>query len=145
MRARAAADLLALPVRDGDIELGRPVDVLVDLDAGRALGLEVRCRDETRRFLPLGAARIGADAVEVGSALTLLDDLAFYRARASSVRSLRGTAVRRAGQTIGSLEDLLVTADGALDALLVRMRSRVVRVPFAQDVRLDRERKISAA
>lgn len=145
MRARSATELLALPVRHQDIELGRPVDVLLDVGARRALGLEVRCRDDVHRFLPLGAARIQAEAVAITSPLILLDDLAFYRARASSLRSLRGTAVRRAGRHVGVLDDVLVGAGGTVEGLCVETARGAVRLEPAADVELDAERSASAA
>ncbi len=72
--SRAAEALLGLPVRVHGIELGRPVDVVLDLESRRAIGLEVRCPDDARRFLPLAAARLREDEVAVGSALLLLDE-----------------------------------------------------------------------
>jgi hypothetical protein len=145
MGARTATDLLALRIRHLDVELGRPVDVLLDLGARRALGLEVRCRDEAHRFLPLAAARIDGDAVALRSPLLLLDDLAFYRARGSSLRSLRGTGVGRAGRRVGVLDDVLIAEDGALDALLVETGAGVRKMPFAGDVELEAEPRASAA
>ncbi len=145
MRARAATDLLALPVRDRDIELGRPVDLLLEVGARRALGLEVRCRDDVHRFLPLAAAGIQRDAISVGSSLVLLDDLAFYRARGVSLRSLRGTPVRRAGTYVGTLEDVLLGEGGAVQALRLGTGAGAVHVPLASDVELDAGRSVSAA
>jgi hypothetical protein len=75
----------------GGIEVGRVVDVILEADADRPLGLDVLCRDGENRFLPMAAAAsIGAD-VEIESPLTLLEraELDFYRARG---RSLRGGA-----------------------------------------------------
>ena len=51
-----AGELLRLPVRTNGIEIGRPVDVIVDPARNRALGFDVLCRDESHRFLPLSAA-----------------------------------------------------------------------------------------
>ena len=45
MGLRSAGQLLALPVAHQGIDLGRAVDVLLDLDAGRALGREILCGD----------------------------------------------------------------------------------------------------
>jgi hypothetical protein len=77
MRSRASGDLLSLPIRVHGIELGRPVDLIFELDAMRLLGLEVRCPDDTHRFLPLAGARIGEAEIAIGSALLLLDELPF--------------------------------------------------------------------
>jgi hypothetical protein len=73
----------------GGIELGRVVDVILELDAERPLGLDVLCGDGERRFLPMAAVgRLGSD-IEVESSLTLLEpaELAFYRARGRSFRA----------------------------------------------------------
>ena len=77
------SSLLALPVRLHGIQLGRPVDVLVDARGERVVGLEVLCGDGARRFLPFTVARIRPDEIAVESALMLLDerDLEYYRAR----------------------------------------------------------------
>jgi hypothetical protein len=95
MRGRTAETLLHLPVRVRGIHLGWPVDVILDADGRRAIGLDVLCADETHRFLALAAAEVHVDEISVGSALTLLTDveLAFYRARGST---LRGRGLRDA-------------------------------------------------
>jgi hypothetical protein len=94
MDAVSAERLLRLPVCVRGIELGRAVDVFVDAEASRALGLDVLCRDGSRRFLPLAAARVGSAAVEVDSPHVLLDldQISFYRERAVSLNALRATA-----------------------------------------------------
>lgn len=81
MRGRAAAELLSLPVRLHGIQLGTPVDALLDTRADRLLGFEVLCGDGARRFLPFAVARVRADEIALESALTLIDerDLAYYR------------------------------------------------------------------
>jgi hypothetical protein len=145
MGVRHVGELLALPVRHNGIDLGRAVDVLLDLGARRALGLEVRCRDEVLRFLPLGAARHAVDAMEVGSPLALFDDVAFYRARGRSFRTLRGTAVSRGARGVGTLLDVAVGADGTLEALVVGTAAGRISLPYGQDVELAVERKASAA
>jgi hypothetical protein len=90
-RGFTAEALLKLPVKVRGIQLGWPVDVILDGDASRALGLDVLCGDDTHRFLALAAADVRADVIEVGSALTLLTDveLEFYRSRGSTLRELR--------------------------------------------------------
>jgi hypothetical protein len=77
------SELLGLPVRMNGIQLGRPVDVLLDLGGDRAVGFELLCGDGARRFLPFAVADIRTDQIAVGSALMLLDerDLDFYRER----------------------------------------------------------------
>jgi hypothetical protein len=81
MRGRAASKLLSLPVRMHGIQLGRPVDVLLDEHADRLLGFELICGDGARRFLPWAVATLQAAEIEIGSALALIDerDLDFYR------------------------------------------------------------------
>jgi hypothetical protein len=80
---RRARDVLSLPVRLHGIQLGRPVDALVDESADRLLGFEVICGDESRRFLPFAVVELRADEIALESALTLIDerDLDFYRRR----------------------------------------------------------------
>jgi len=90
MRGRAAAELLSLPVRMHGIQLGVPVDALLDERADRLLGLEVRCGDGNHRFLPFSVARVRADEITLDSALTLIDerDLEFYRRRSRRLADL---------------------------------------------------------
>jgi hypothetical protein len=87
---RPLSDVLALPVRLHGIQLGRPIDVLVDPTADRVLGFEVMCGDETERFLPFSVARIRPDEIALESALTLIDerDLDFYRRRSRRLSEL---------------------------------------------------------
>jgi hypothetical protein len=91
MRALTADDLLRLPVKVRGIQLGWPVDVILDAQGRRAFGLDVLCGDDSHRFLPLAAAQVRDDEIRVGSALTLLTDaeLEFYRTRGSTLRELR--------------------------------------------------------
>lgn len=116
-----AETLLARPVLARGVRLGQPTDVVVDLHSMRVVGLEVRCGDDVDRFLPLPAAQILDDGIELDSALQLLDerDLAFYRRRASSFRALRGLGVDLSGRELGTLADLVVGGDGAITELVV--------------------------
>lgn len=111
--------LLRLPVQQHGIRLGQPVDVLVDTVARRAVGFVVRCGDESLRFLPFAAAQPGADEIAIGSALMLLEDVAFYTARSASLRELRGRPVHRNGHPAGNLLDLCVARDGTVMQALV--------------------------
>jgi hypothetical protein len=63
------------------IQLGRPVEALVDRQVDRLLGFEVLCGDGERRFLPFPVARLQADEIALESALTLIDerDIDYYR------------------------------------------------------------------
>ena len=99
---------LHLPVRLRGLQLGRPVDLLLETDTWNALGFVVLCRDESQRFLPLAAAQTTDDEIRVGSALLLLEDVGFYRARGTSARSLLGGVVHHDGRQAGRLRDLLV-------------------------------------
>lgn len=117
----SAEHLLRLPIRLRGIDVGHAVDVILDPQGRRALGLDVLCKDEAHRFLPLTAAKVGEDEIKVASALTMLaaDELAFYRKRASTVRSLRGTPVSLKGKNVGRLEDVMVSSNGTIAALIV--------------------------
>jgi sporulation protein YlmC with PRC-barrel domain len=116
-----AEDLLRLPVRLRGIDLGHAVDVILDPEGRRVLGLDVLCKDDSHRFLPLTAAEVGLDEIAVPSALMLLasDELAFYRKSASTLRLLRGAAVQRNGEIVGRLEDVTVSPNGTIATLIV--------------------------
>ena len=107
MGSRSATELLQLPVQLHGIRLGRPVDLLLDPVESRALGFVVLCGDESSRFLVFAAADVQEDAIELSSALVLLEDVEFYRERSRSLRELL-----RDGQS-----DLLVAPDGTVDAV----------------------------
>jgi hypothetical protein len=109
MGSRSATELLQLPVRLNGIRLGRPVDLLLDSAEWRALGFVVLCGDESSRFLVFAAADLQEDAIDVSSALLLLEDVEFYRDRSRSLREVLGPELR----------DLLVTHDGSVEALVV--------------------------
>lgn len=123
----SGAELLARPVRLRGIQLGRPVDLLLDTEALRLVGFDVRCGDEVVRFLPLAATRIRPDELEVRSALLLLDegDTSFYRRRTQPLRDLRGLAVGCDGDRRGQLADVEVAEDGEVAALLLDDGRRV--------------------
>ena len=81
VRPIPARDLLVLPVRLHGIQLGRPVDLLLDREDRRALGFDILCGDDVHRFLPLPTVSVTDDALTISSPLVLLeeDELAFYR------------------------------------------------------------------
>ena len=83
MRGRAVSELLSLPVRMHGIQLGTPIDALLDANADRLLGFEVLCGDGARRFLPFAVAKVQANEIALESALTLIDerDVAYYRSK----------------------------------------------------------------
>jgi hypothetical protein len=121
MRELSGDELLALPVRLHGIQLGRPTELFLDLDARRVVGLDVLCGDDVHRFLPLSAAVIDEAAIRIPSAFVLLegDQLAFYRARAETLRALRERRVH--------LRDVVVGRGGELVALIVESDGRTVR------------------
>ena len=124
MRSLAAAASLQLPVRLRGIQLGRPVDLLLDHGAWTVLRFAVLCGDESRRFLPFAAAVVGDEEIAVGSALMLLEDGGFYEQRGVSFRSLLGTEL--AG---GILRDLALDAAGRVTALVVERDGVRVKAP----------------
>ena len=89
-RGRSAGELLRLPVRLHGIQLGKPLDAFVAVDADRVLGFEVLCGDDAKRFLPFSVARVRQDEIEIESALTLIDerDLEFYARRSRRLSQL---------------------------------------------------------
>src|SRR5919199_6640159 len=136
MGSLASGHLLALPVRLHGIELGRSVELIVDLDVRRVLGFEVRCGDEVHRFLPLGAARIHDGEIAIASPLILLDELSFYRARGRGLGALRGARVANAGGDVGTLRDVAFEADGSILELVVATPAGERRLAAGADVRV---------
>lgn len=126
MGSLSAAGVLQQPVSLQGIELGRPVDLLVETETWRALGFVVHCRDESERFLPYIASQPGDKEILVGSALMLLDDVAFYAKRGVSFRSLLDGAVGG-----GVLRDLFITRDGLVTELEIERGDGVERIPAA--------------
>ena len=119
MGSLSAAASLLLPVQLRGIQLGRPIDLLLDLDQWNLLGFVVLCGDESRRFLPLAASQVLGGEIAVGSALMLLEDVEFYRRRTRSLRALLGAGVASRGRAVGPLYDLVVADDGAVASLLI--------------------------
>ena len=114
MGSLSAAASLLLPVHLRGIQLGRPVDLLLDPDGWNVLGFTVLCGDDARRFLPYAAAQVGADEIAVGSALMLLEDAGFYEKRGVSFRSLLGEEMSG-----GILKDLVLDSAGHVVELIV--------------------------
>ena len=134
-------ELLARPVRLRGIQLGRPVDLVLDAETLRAVGLDVRCGDGELRFLPLAAARVRTEEVELRSALLLLDETntAFYRRRTRTLRELRGQPAPGAGHA-ATLADVVFAADGTATAVVLADGRRV----HATGVRVTRRDRASA-
>jgi hypothetical protein len=124
MGSNSAAAVLQLPIRLRGIQLGRPIDLLVDVEAWNVLGFVVLCADESQRFLPFAASQPRADAIEIGSALLLLEDAGFYEQRGTSYRSLLGTDF--AG---GMLRDVELTSSGHVVTLVIERDGERFRVP----------------
>ena len=121
-------ELLRLPVRVQGVRLGRGVDVLLHPTDPRALGVDVLCRDERHRFLPLAAATVGQRAIEVSSALVLLDlgDDSVYRLEARPLSRLRGTKV----EGDASLHDVVLGPGWAIVELVLDDGDCMTRVPL---------------
>jgi hypothetical protein len=135
MGSLTASAALHLPVRLRGIQLGRPVDLLLETDRWNALGFVVHCGDDSQRFLPLGAAQTTDDEIRIGSALLLLEDVGFYQARGTSYRSLLGGEVQRRGSAAGRLRDLVLTGGAVTELELDRGGANgVVRVPATGSV-----------
>jgi hypothetical protein len=124
MGSLSAAESLLFPVQLRGIQLGRPIDLLLDLEHWNVLGFVVLCGDESPRFLPLAASQVQDGEIAVGSALMLLQDVDFYEERGVSFRSLLGTEL--AG---GVLRDAWFTTGGAVAELEVEIGGARTRVP----------------
>jgi hypothetical protein len=129
--------LLSLPLRLHGIQLGHPVDVLLDRETLRAVGLDVLCGDDVHRFLPLPTATVSDQEIAILSPLVLLeeDELAFYRSRAFALSTLRGRPVESKRSQLGKLRDVHVGNDGTLLAVVVEANGKTERVPFGDTIR----------
>jgi hypothetical protein len=126
----SASAALQLPVRLRGIQLGRPVDLLLEANSWHGLGYVVLCGDSSQRFLPLAASQTTEKEIRVASALMLLEDVGFYRARGTSYRSLLGGEVQRHGRPSGRLRDLVLTNGDVTELELDRGGTTgLVRVP----------------
>jgi hypothetical protein len=119
MGPSSATELLQLPVRLHGIRLGRPVDLLLDPVEWRALGFVVLCGDESTRFLVFAAVDLQEHAIDLPSALLLLEDVDFYRHRSRSLRELLGGRLVSGRRELGELRDLLLLPDGDVESLVV--------------------------
>jgi len=142
MTERTGDELLALPVRLHGIQLGRPVDLLLDPDARRAVGLDVICGDEVHRFLPLPTAAVRTEEIGILSPLVLLErrELDFYRAQTLALSRLRGGTVELNGRPLGPLRDVVVSEDGRVIAAIVDEQ----RIPFDDGLRFALKRRSAA-
>lgn len=131
MGSLSVAGMVGSPVRLHGILLGRPVDVVLDSARRRVLGFIVESGDEAPRFLPFAAAQPSEEAIVVGSALMLLDDVAFYLKRGTSFRSLLGAEIERESVPIGTLIDMHVDHTGSVVELEAESDGRRQRVAAA--------------
>lgn len=142
VRERTGDELLGLPVRLHGIQLGRPVDLLLDPEGRRAVGLDLLCGDEVHRFLPLPTAAVDRDEIRIPSPFVLLEqhEVDFYRSRTLALSGLRGRPVERNGRKLGALQDVVVAEDGQLLAAIVAGE----RVPFDAGLRFAPKRRSAA-
>ena len=136
-------EILSLPLKLHGIELGRPVDLLLDRESLRVVGLDVLCGDEVHRFLPLPTAAVGDDRLTIHSPLVLLeeDELDFYRTRAFSLKTLRGKPVTRNERSIGELRDVVFAPAGEVVAVQLESGERV---PYDETLGLAPARRTAA-
>ena len=135
----SAEELLRFPVRLDTIDVGRAVDLIVDPVQQRALGLDVLCRDDVHRFLPLAAAEIRESEIRLTSPFALMDDdgFDFYRGRASSLRQLKGTQVARGGRDLGAIRDVVVSPTGEIEAFVVESGTAVATLAVDPGLSID--------
>jgi hypothetical protein len=102
-----------------DIVVGTVVDLLLDRDARRVLGFEVRCGDEEHRFLPFAAATTAAGRVSASTAFAILDapQLASYAHAGASLRALLARGALH-GPASPPLCDLDLAADGSVATVI---------------------------
>jgi hypothetical protein len=131
MGSLSAAAALRFSVSRHGIALGRPIDLLLDVDMWQAVGFVVLCGDGSERFLPYAASQPSDREIAVASALMLLDDVTFYTKRGVSFRSLLGGEVERDGHPAGVLRDLYLAPGGAVAELELEPGGEARRVPAA--------------
>jgi hypothetical protein len=143
MRELTGDEVLSLAVRLHGIELGRPVDILLDREAFRVVGVDVLCGDEVNRFLPLPTAAIGDDGLAIHSPLVMLegDQLKFYRSRSFGLAALKGRAVTKKGRDVGTLRDIVFGADGELHTVVLASGERL---PFDDTLGFAPQRRSAA-
>jgi hypothetical protein len=139
MGTRSATELLTLAVRLRGLGLGRAIDLFLDRDDLRLVGIEVLCGDDEHRFLPVAAAKLGTDGIAINSPLVLLDaaQVDFYRSRTFSFGAIRGRPVRRRDRDVGVLRDLRLNAELAVAGIVVDADGREELLPFDDSIRFD--------
>jgi hypothetical protein len=103
---RPARTFLRLPVRLGDVSLGRVSDVVLGDGLDRVVGFVLEGRDGLSLFLPWVAASPERDRISIGSVFALLSgpELDFYLAN----------GIRLGEAPDQALQDALVDESGAL-------------------------------
>jgi hypothetical protein len=129
-------EVLNRSVRIHGIDVGEPVDVLLDPDLRCVLGLEVHCRDGVNRFLPWLAGELQPDELLVELPVALLDgpQLEYYREHALALNALRRLPVAGFDTPAARVEDVVVDARGRVVALEIDARRR------RRTIELDRVR-----
>ncbi len=134
-----AERLLGKAVRLRGINLGHVVDVFVDLQPLRAVGLQVRSPDGQERLVPFALAVVTEEGVEVASPFSLLDEpeVDFYRSGAVAWRTLRGAGAEEEGHPAGLLADIVFAADGTAVECLIESggASRLAPAPAVRVAR----------
>jgi hypothetical protein len=146
MRALSGERLLGLAVRLRGLQLGRPVELLLDRETLRAVGLDVLCRDDVHRFLPFPTASVSEEGIVIPSALFLLDEdeLDFYRSRTIALSTLRGRAVTWNGRLLGTVRDVAIAASGDLVDVIVETDGELARIPFDATIEFAPETRSAA-
>jgi len=112
------------------IELGRPVDVLLDRQASRAVGLEVVCGNDERRFLPLAVTTVGDDLIAIGSPFCSWTRVAELLPRGGEdACALRGARIDQRGVE-GVLRDIVLGEDGRIEPVVLATGDGTQRVPL---------------
>jgi hypothetical protein len=139
MATRSAAELLTLSVRLRGLALGRAVDLFLDRDDLRLVGIEVLCGDDEHRFLPVAAAKLADVEIAITSPLVLLESpqVEFYRSRTFSFGAIRGCPVRRRDREVGVLRDVRFDGELAVTAIVVELDGREDTLPFDDSIRFD--------
>jgi hypothetical protein len=110
-RPRSTRHLVGMPVRIGEVDVGRVTDVLFNRSVGHAFGVAVDGHGPQRHFLPWAAMTVSEDHVEVRSVHALLTttELVFYLDNGVSFHAELGRAV---------FDDVLVDAEGDVSAVV---------------------------
>lgn len=126
--------LIGRAVRWTGIRLGVAVDLLLDRELRRAVGVVVRSGDGHDRFLPLPACVELGDSIVPSSPLVLVngDGLAFYQREGLSLEALRGSLVLDSDETRqATVEDVLLCENG--DVAAISLSSDAARIDLPRE------------